>query len=148
MFLRSVNTTGSVVNTGDVTARLFTHGVTLANGELVQYHPTTFRRPGKNMLISEALRGSGGRLFTEKDGQRRYFMEEKFGPKGNLMPRDVVSREEYHVIRKWGTPIYLDTTVIPKELFRTSLTGFEETREGEKAQAFAKEYYYVPSSAF
>lgn len=33
------NTTGSVVNTGDVTARLFTHGVTLANGELVQYHP-------------------------------------------------------------------------------------------------------------
>ena len=50
------NTTGSVVNTGDVTARLFTHGVTLANGELVQYHPTTFRRPGKNMLISEALR--------------------------------------------------------------------------------------------
>lgn len=128
------NTTGSVVNTGDVTARLFTHGVTLANGELVQYHPTTFRRPGKNMLISEALRGSGGRLFTEKDGQRRYFMEEKFGPKGNLMPRDVVSREEYHVIRKWGTPIYLDTTVIPQELFRTSLTGFVDD---------CREYFHV-----
>lgn len=128
------NTTGSVVNTGDVTARLFTHGVTLANGELVQYHPTTFRRPGKNMLISEALRGSGGRLFTVKDGQRHYFMEEKFGPKGNLMPRDVVSREEYHVIRKWGTPIYLDTTVIPKELFRTSLTGFVDD---------CREYFHV-----
>ena len=86
------------------------------------------------MLISEALRGSGGRLFTVKDGQRHYFMEEKFGPKGNLMPRDVVSREEYHVIRKWGTPIYLDTTVIPKELFRTSLTGFVDD---------CREYFHV-----
>ena len=118
------NTTGSVANTGDVTARLFTRGVTVANAELVQYHPTTFRRPGKNMLISEAVRGAGGRLFTEIGGKRLYFMEEKFGPKGNLQPRDVVSREEYRVVRDLGGEIFLDCTGIPKDTFITSLSGF------------------------
>ncbi len=118
------NTTGSVVNTGDVSARLFTRGVTFANGELVQYHPTTFRRPGKNMLISEAVRGAGGRLFTELNGRRIYFMEEKFGPKGNLKPRDVVSKEEYHVVHDLGGHIYLDATGIPASVFTASLSGF------------------------
>ena len=45
------------------------------------------------MLISEAVRGEGGRLFYEENGQRVYFMEDKYGPKGNLMTRDVVSME-------------------------------------------------------
>ena len=45
------------------------------------------------MLISEAARGEGGRLFYRENGRNVYFMEEKYGPNGNLMTRDVISRE-------------------------------------------------------
>lgn len=62
------NTTGSLSNTGEVTAELFRLGVPLANGEMIQYHPTTVKCGGKRMLISEAARGEGGRLFAMKDG--------------------------------------------------------------------------------
>ncbi len=51
------NTTGSLSNTGEVTAELFRLGVPLANGEMIQYHPTTVKCGGKRMLISEAARG-------------------------------------------------------------------------------------------
>ena len=70
------NTTGSLSNTGEVTAELFRLGVPLANGEMIQYHPTTVKCGGKRMLISEAARGEGGRLFAMKDGKQWYFMEE------------------------------------------------------------------------
>ena len=72
------NTTGSLSNTGEVTAELFRLGVPLANGEMIQYHPTTVKCGGKRMLISEAARGEGGRLFAMKDGKQWYFMEEKY----------------------------------------------------------------------
>ena len=70
------NATGSVGNTGAVTASLFADGVAIANGEFIQYHPTTVRLRGKNMLITEAVRGEGGRLFTLREGKPYYFMEE------------------------------------------------------------------------
>ena len=88
------NATGSVRNSGAVTASLFADGVKFANGEFIQYHPTTVQLHGKNMLISEAVRGEGGRLFVLQDGKPFYFMEEKYPELGNLMPRDVVAREE------------------------------------------------------
>ena len=68
-------------------------GVALKNLEFIQYHPTTIETAQKKMLISEAVRGEGGRLFYETNGRRVYFMEEKYGPRGNLMTRDVISRE-------------------------------------------------------
>ncbi len=80
------NTTGSLSNTGEVTAELFRLGVPLANGEMIQYHPTTVECGGKRMLISEAARGEGGRLFALRNNQPWYFMEEKYPELGNLMP--------------------------------------------------------------
>ena len=65
----------------------------MANLEMIQYHPTTVEIGGKKMLISEAARGEGGRLFTYRDGNRWYFMEEKYPELGNLMPRDITARE-------------------------------------------------------
>ncbi|MBQ9058219.1 MAG: FAD-binding protein [Atopobiaceae bacterium] len=87
------STTGSTTNTGDITALVFSQGVKLANLEFIQYHPTTIAIPGKRMLVSEAARGEGGRLFVMRDGAPWYFMEERYPELGNLMPRDVVSRE-------------------------------------------------------
>jgi succinate dehydrogenase / fumarate reductase flavoprotein subunit len=90
-------TTGSCVSSGSVSASLFASGIEMGNLEMIQYHPTTFETPQKRMLISEAARGEGGRLFTIRNGQRWYFMEEWYGKNGNLMPRDIVSQSIYKV---------------------------------------------------
>jgi len=90
-------TTGSCVSSGSVSASLFVSGIEMGNLEMIQYHPTTFETPQKRILISEAARGEGGRLFTVRDGKRWYFMEDWYGKDGNLMPRDVVSQSIYRV---------------------------------------------------
>ncbi len=86
-------TTGTTQNTGNAAALAFAAGAEFSNLEFIQYHPTTVAISGKRMLISEAARGEGGRLYIMKNGKPWYFMEEKYPALGNLMPRDVVSRE-------------------------------------------------------
>ncbi len=101
-------TTGSTQCDGYAAGKLFTQGAELKNLEFIQYHPTTMETPQKRMLISEAARGEGGRLFCERDGERVYFMEEKYGPDGNRMTRDVISRE----IDLLGRPAFLDVSFL------------------------------------
>lgn len=119
------NATGSVRNTGAVTASLFTDGVAIANGEFIQYHPSTVRLHGKNMLITEAVRGEGGRLFTLRDGKPYYFMEEKHPELGNLMPRDVIAREEWTLMQQ-GQQIFLDMRHLDKDIQQNKLKGVVE----------------------
>ena len=104
-------TTGSTQCDGYAAGRLLQQGVELKNLEFIQYHPTTIETDRKNMLISEAARGEGGRLYYDDGGKRVYFMEDKFGEKGNLMPRDVVSRTMYET----GRDIFLDVTFLGKD---------------------------------
>ncbi len=111
-------TTGSTQCDGYVAGKLFLQGVELKNLEFIQYHPTTLETEQKNMLISEAARGEGGRLFYEEEGKRVYFMEEKFGEMGNLMPRDIVSK----CIYECGKPVFLDVSFLGKELIMTKLS--------------------------
>lgn len=119
------NATGSVLNKGNVTASLFSAGIPLANLEMIQYHPTTTKLYGKNMLITEAVRGEGGRLYVEQNGERVYFMEIKYPELGNLMPRDVVAREEWFWIKQ-GVQPYLDMRDIPVEVSTRKLAGVLE----------------------
>ncbi len=84
-------TTGFLQCGSYAAGKLFTQGVELKNLEFIQYHPTTMETPQKRMLISEAARGEGGRLFYLDGNRRVYFMEDKYGPRGNLMTRDVVA---------------------------------------------------------
>ena len=93
----------------------------MANLEMIQYHPTTVEIGGKKMLISEAARGEGGRLFTYRDGNRWYFMEEKYPELGNLMPRDITAREIWKISKE--SPVYLDMTEIPKDVTDRKLAG-------------------------
>ena len=118
------NTTGSLSNTGEVTAELFRLGVPLANGEMIQYHPTTVECGGKRMLISEAARGEGGRLFALRNNQPWYFMEEKYPELGNLMPRDITAREIWKVSH--GSEVFLDMTEISKEVISNKLSGLAD----------------------
>ena len=104
-------TTGSTQCDGYTAGKLLMQGVKLKNLEFIQYHPTAIETDRKNMLVSEAARGEGGRLYYEEDGKRVYFMEDKFGEKGNLMPRDVVSRTMYET----GRDIFLDVSFLGRE---------------------------------
>lgn len=106
------HTTGTVINTGDAAAAVFSQGVAFADLEFIQYHPTTVAAAGKRLLVSEAARGEGGRLYVKRNGQPWYFMEEKYPELGNLMPRDVVSREMFDVVRRedCDNQVYLDLT--------------------------------------
>jgi len=117
-------TTGTTQNTGDLAAALFARGMEFADLEFIQYHPTTVQIHGKRMLISEAARGEGGRLFTERSGSRWYFMEELYPELGNLMPRDVISREMFKVIHNpdCGGQVYLDMTGLPQQTWKLKLS--------------------------
>ena len=117
-------TTGTLINSGNAAARLFARGVRFSNLEMIQYHPTTIAIAGKRLLISEAARGEGGRLFVRRAGDPWYFMEEKYPEFGNLMPRDVVSREMYFVTHEsYCEPqVYLDMRGISKEVFQKRLS--------------------------
>ena len=117
-------TTGTLINSGNAAARLFARGVRFSNLEMIQYHPTTIAIVGKRLLISEAARGEGGRLFVRRAGDPWYFMEEKYPEFGNLMPRDVVSREMYFVTHESDCEpqVYLDMRGISKEVFQKRLS--------------------------
>jgi len=116
-------TTGSELSDGYATARLFTQGVELRNLEFIQYHPTSIETEHKRMLISEGARGEGGRLFYFDDNHNKvYFMEDLYGKKGNLMPRDVVAREIYKI----KSQVYLDITFLDKDVIKNKLGEIDE----------------------
>ncbi len=121
-------TTGTTRNTGDAAAMAFCQGVKLANLEMIQYHPTTIGISGKRCLVTEAARGEGGRLFIERKGQPWYFMEELYPELGNLMPRDVVSREIFFVLRREDCtgPVCLDMTGLSPEVWKNKLSDLRE----------------------
>ena len=110
-------TTGSTQCDGYVAGRLLMQGVELKNLEFIQYHPTTIETVQKRILVSEAVRGEGGRLFYLENGKRVYFMEERYGSRGNLMTRDVISREIFNS----GKEVYLDISFLDKKIIGRKL---------------------------
>ncbi|MFD2637527.1 succinate dehydrogenase flavoprotein subunit [Piscibacillus salipiscarius] len=115
--------TNSVINTGSAASRLYQQGAAYANGEFIQIHPTAIPGDDKLRLMSESARGEGGRVWTYKDGKPWYFLEEKYPAYGNLVPRDIATREIFDVCvnQKLGingeNMVYLDLShKDPKEL--------------------------------
>ncbi|HLR41478.1 MAG TPA: succinate dehydrogenase flavoprotein subunit [Virgibacillus sp.] len=115
--------TNSMINTGSAAAALYLQGAKYANGEFIQIHPTAIPGDDKLRLMSESARGEGGRIWTYKDGEPWYFLEEKYPAYGNLVPRDIATREIFDVCvnQKLGingeNMVYLDLShKDPKEL--------------------------------
>jgi succinate dehydrogenase / fumarate reductase, flavoprotein subunit len=115
--------TNSMINTGSAASILYQQGVKYANGEFIQIHPTAIPGDDKLRLMSESARGEGGRVWTYKDGEPWYFLEERYPAYGNLVPRDIATREIFDVCvnEKLGingeNMVYLDLShKDPKEL--------------------------------
>ncbi len=101
--------------TGDSMGLAFRAGATLADPELMQFHPTTLYVAGATRsLISEAVRGEGAYL-VDRTGRR--FMQD-YNPKGELAPRDVVSRAINEQMAKTNsTHVLLDVRHLGAEAF-------------------------------
>lgn len=115
--------TNSMINTGSAASIVYHQGAYYANGECIQIHPTAIPGDDKLRLMSESARGEGGRVWTYKDGKPWYFLEEKYPAYGNLVPRDIATREIFDVCvrQKLGingeNMVYLDLShKDPKEL--------------------------------
>lgn len=108
IFGRSTN---SIINTGDPVSVCYQEGAVYGNPEMVQIHPTAIPGEDKCRLISESVRGEGGRLWSPRDPMdsrnakdipekdRWYFCEELDPTYGNLLSRDLVSFIIYCVCR-------------------------------------------------
>jgi L-aspartate oxidase len=100
-------TTNPDVATGDGIATAYRAGAVISDIEFIQFHPTALFVPNApRFLLTEALRGEGGRLLNSA-GER--FME-RYDDRGELAPRDIVSRSIVAEMRRTQSHVYLDLT--------------------------------------
>lgn len=123
--------TNSIINTGSPVSIAYQAGVHYGNPEMVQIHPTAIPGEDKCRLMSESVRGEGGRIWTPRnpndtrpaadipEADRWYVCEEMDPVYGNLLSRDIVSFIIYCVCRqgkgvKGREQVYLDITQLEK----------------------------------
>lgn len=132
--------TNSTFCTGAANGRLYMQGMKYANGEFIQVHPTAIPGEDKLRLMSESARGEGGRIWVYGDSSKQimapdgrmipcgktgepwYFLEELYPAFGNLVPRDIGSREVLRVCDlglgvDGKMQVYLDLTHLSAEKF-------------------------------
>ncbi|MBC8105130.1 MAG: succinate dehydrogenase flavoprotein subunit [Anaerolineae bacterium] len=131
--------TMSVICTGGAASRCYQAGAKLGNPEFVQVHPTAIPGEDKCRLISESARGEGGRVWVPRkpsdprppnsipESERFYFLEERYPKYGNLVPRDIATREIFQVCTEMGlgvgggNMVYLDLRDEVKRIGREAI---------------------------
>jgi succinate dehydrogenase / fumarate reductase flavoprotein subunit len=140
--------TMSMACNGGAASRAFQAGAKYANAEFIQVHPTAIPGADKLRLMSESARGEGGRVWVPRKPQdarrpndipqseRYYFLEERYPKYGNLVPRDIATREIFNVCTHEGLSVekdrlcvYLDVTHIPRKVLDAKLGGILEIYE-------------------
>ena len=136
--------TNSIICTGAAAARCFQAGAWYGNPEMIQVHPTAIPGADKLRLMSESARGEGGRVWVPAakgdrrrpkdipESERYYFLEKKYPAYGNIVPRDIATREIFSICVDEGlgvngeNSVYLDLTHKPKEYLQKKLEGILE----------------------
>ncbi|MCR9117527.1 MAG: FAD-binding protein, partial [bacterium] len=140
--------TMSMVCTGSAASRCFQAGAKYGNGEFIQVHPTAIPGADKLRLMSESARGEGGRVWVPRtphdsrdpsnipEAERYYFLEERYPEYGNLVPRDIATREIFDICVNDGLSVeadkqcvYLDLTHIDRHELSRKLGGILEIYE-------------------
>jgi len=138
--------TNSMVCTGSANSACYQQGAKYANGEFIQVHPTSIPGEDKLRLMSESARGEGGRVWVPRnpndkrnpkdipEAERNYFLEEKYPAYGNLVPRDIATREIFQVCLEGNgvnseNQVYLDLTHIPADVLTQKLGAILEIYE-------------------
>jgi succinate dehydrogenase / fumarate reductase flavoprotein subunit len=141
--------TNSMTCTGSAASSAYQEGALYGNPEFIQVHPTAIPGEDKLRLISESVRAEGGRVWVPSDGKQDertgrprppkgepwYFLEFYYPKYGNLVPRDVGTRELVYVCRDLGLgvdgqeQVYLDVTHIPAKRLDEKLGGVLEIYE-------------------
>lgn len=127
--------TNSTINTGYAAAAAYMQGAVYANGEFIQVHPSAIPGRDKLRLMSESIRGEGGRVWVYKDGKPWYFLEEWYPAYGNMVPRDIATRAIFKVCvdMKLGVDgenkVYLDISHLDPEKINRKLAGVVDIYE-------------------
>ncbi|MFZ4650826.1 MAG: L-aspartate oxidase [Rubrivivax sp.] len=133
-------TTNPDTATGDGIAMAWRAGCRVANMEFIQFHPTCLYHPqDRSFLITEALRGEGGRLLLPGvQGEAARFMP-RHDPRAELAPRDIVARAIDFEMKRLGVDhVWLDATHLgeaflrerfPTILARCQALGIDITRQ-------------------
>ena len=140
--------TMSMVCTGSAVSRAYRAGARYGNPEFIQVHPTAIPGADKLRLMSESARGEGGRVWVPRtpqdarnprsipEDERYYFLEERYPEYGNLVPRDIATREIFDICVNEGLSVeadrqcvYLDLTHIPRRELDRKLGGILEIYE-------------------
>lgn len=140
--------TMSMACNGSAVSRTYQAGARYGNPEFIQVHPTAIPGSDKLRLMSESARGEGGRVWVPRtpqdprpphqipESERYYFLEERYPKYGNLVPRDIATREIFKVCTQEGLSVekdrlcvYLDLTHLPRDLLDRKLGGILEIYE-------------------